>query len=73
MKTNSQPEVVKMTLAEYEAEPQSNRGVWTTERTDLPNWAAERHLYVGKRTLLWNSGAQGTALLIEGLGLEIAE
>jgi hypothetical protein len=59
-----------MTEEQYEAIHPSLRGVWETERTDLPNWENERHLYMGKRTLAaYENG--GTVLLIEGLSLEI--
>ncbi|MBV7542156.1 hypothetical protein [Acidovorax sp. sic0104] len=71
METQTTPQGVTMTEAQYASQPESYRGVWTTERDDLPNWAAERHLYLGKRTLLAASGKGGTCLLIEGLGLEI--
>lgn len=60
-----------ITEAQYASHPKDYRGVWTTERDDLPNWAAQRHLFMGKRTLLVAGGNGGPCLLIEGLGLEI--
>lgn len=61
----------KITLAEYNAKPRSSIGVWDTERDDLPNWEADRHKYMGKRTMLDYDPQHGTVLLIEGLGFQI--
>ena len=46
------------------------RGVWTIERTDLPNWEDERVKYMGKRTMMHNDGG-GACLLVEGIGFEV--
>lgn len=62
--------MIKITLSEYNALPEDYRGIWTTERDDLPKWAEIRDKYMGKRTMLHNdSGA--TVLLVEGMGFEI--
>lgn len=71
MQAPSVAPVVSMTAAQYLEQPDSHRGVWETERTDWPKWQEERHLYMGKRTLLWST-PKGPCLLIEGLGMEIA-
>ena len=56
----------QITQAEWDAIPDCNKDVWTTERTDLPNWEKVREKYLGKRTLL-----EGYCLLVEGLSFEI--
>ena len=33
--------MLRMTLSEYLRKPKDYRGVWTTERWDLPNWEEE--------------------------------
>lgn len=48
---------------DYYATHPDFRGVWTTERDDLPNWAADRANYMGKRTLM----VPGPALVIEDM------
>ena len=64
--------MIRMTLSEYLREPKDYRGVWTTERWDLPDWEKEREKYMGKRTLMTNiDGA--TCLVIEGMSLEIID
>ncbi|MCS6428104.1 hypothetical protein [Burkholderia thailandensis] len=60
--------MVTITRAEYDRVHADFRGVWTTERTDIPDWDSIRHQYLGKRTLV-----RGNALLIEGLSLTIVE
>ena len=42
------------------------RGVWSTERYDIPGWEAMRDRHMGKRTLMRNN-----ALYIESMGLTI--
>ncbi len=64
--------MIKITLSEYNALPKEYRGVWTTERDDLPNWAEIRDKYMGKRTML-HSDNDATVLLVEGLGFEIID
>lgn len=56
----------QITQAEWDATHPDYKGVWNTERTDLPDWEQVRHRYMGKRTLM----SQGK-LMIEGMGLEI--
>lgn len=62
--------MIKITLSEYNALPKDYRGIWDTERYDLPNWAEIRDRYMGKRTMLHNDN---TVLLVEGLSFEIVE
>lgn len=61
----------RMTLSEYLAVPENYRGVWTTERWDIPDWENLRKSHMGKRTLMVND--KGTCLLVEGLSLEIVD
>ena len=42
----------RMTLSEYLAVPEDYRGVWTTERWDIPDWETRRKSHMGKRTLM---------------------
>ena len=60
-----------MTQSEYLAVPENYRGVWTTERWDIPDWENLRKKYMGKRTLMVYD--KGTCLLVEGLSLEIVD
>ena len=60
-----------MTLSEYLAVPENYRGVWTTERWDIPDWENLRKSHMGKRTLMVYD--KGTCLLVEGLSLEIVD
>ena len=60
-----------MTLSEYLAVPENYRGVWTTERWDIPDWENLRKKHMGKRTLMVYD--KGTCLLVEGLSLEIVD
>jgi hypothetical protein len=41
-----------VTQAEWDAIHSDYKGVWTTERTDLPDWERIRLQYMGKRTLM---------------------
>ena len=43
----------RMTLSEYLAVPENYRGVWTTERWDIPDWENLRKSHMGKRTLMY--------------------
>lgn len=61
----------RMTLSEYLAVPEDYRGVWTTERWDIPDWETRRKSHMGKRTLMVYD--RGTCLLVEGLSLEIVD
>lgn len=61
----------KITLSEYNSIPETWRGIWTTERWDLPDWAGMRERHMGKRTLMVNDN--GTCLLVEGSGFEIVD
>ena len=61
----------RMTLSEYLAVPENYRGVWTTERWDIPDWENLRKSHMGKRTLMVYD--RGTCLLVEGLSLEIVD
>ena len=61
----------RMTLSEYLAVPENYRGVWTTERGDIPDWENLRKNHMGKRTLMVYD--RGTCLLVEGLSLEIVD
>lgn len=58
-----------ITLTEYNALHKDFRGIWNTERWDLPNWAEMRESHMGKRTMLHYDN--GTCLLIEGINFEI--
>lgn len=57
---------VIFTEAEYLSYPADYKSTWSTERDDQPNWEAERHLFMGKRTVMMSC-----ALNIEGLTLFI--
>lgn len=61
---------IRMTESEYLARPADYRGVWTTERTDWPDWEQVKDQYMGKRTLMICEKG-GVALVMEGAGLEI--
>lgn len=61
----------RITLQEYLSIPQSYRGIWNTERWDIPNWEEIRKQHMGKRTMMvYNNG---TCLLVEGIGFEIID
>ena len=62
----------QITEEEYNKIHPDFRGVWDTERTDLPDWDKQRDRYMGKRTLLHNINGC-TCLLIEGISFEIIE
>lgn len=57
---------VLVTIGFYAAIFRAFRGVWSTERYDIPGWEAMRDRHMGKRTLMRNN-----ALYIEGMGLTI--
>lgn len=61
-----------ITKAEYDAIHRDYKGVWTTERWDIPDWEHKREKYMGKRTILSNENG-ATVLLIEGMSLTITE
>lgn len=61
----------RITLQEYNAIHPDFRGVWTTERTDWPDWEDQRESLMGKRTLMSDDGK--CSLLIEGVGFVILE
>lgn len=61
----------KITLEEYNALPDDYRGIWNTERWDIPDWAEKREKHIGKRTMMTYDDKVGTCLLIEGLSFEI--
>ncbi len=58
--------MIELTLKEYNAIHTDYRGVWETERTDLPDWEKIREQYMGKRTLI-----RVGSLLIEDLHFRI--
>ena len=60
--------MIELTLKEYNAIHTDYRDVWSTERTDWPDWESEREQYMGKRTLMRAGG-----LLIEDLHFTIKE
>lgn len=57
-----------ITLADYNNVHPDYRSVWSTERTDMPDWPEIRERYMGKRTLMRNG-----ALEIEGLSFLIQD
>ena len=61
----------KITLQEYLSLPEDYRGIWTTERWDIPGWENIREQYMCKRTMLVYDN--GTCLLVEGMGFEITD
>lgn len=61
----------KITLQEYLSPPADYRGIWTTERWDIPGWEKIREQHMGKRTMLVYDN--GTCLLVEGMGFEITD
>jgi len=61
----------KIRLSEYLATPKDYRGIWNTERWDLPGWKEVREKYMGKRTIMVYEN--GTCLLVEGLSFEIVD
>ena len=58
----------QITKAEWDAIHPDYKNVWTTERTDWPNWAEVREQNMGKRTLM-----RGGSLGVEGISFEIIE
>lgn len=61
----------KITLQEYLSLPEDYRGIWTTERWDIPGWEEMRGQHMGKRTMMVYDN--GTCLLVEGIGFEITD
>ena len=59
-------EEIRITEAEYRCVHPDFRGVWSSERYDIPGWEQMRDKHMGKRTLMRNG-----ALYIEGMGLTI--
>lgn len=55
-----------LTESEYLKYPSSSRDVWTTERTDWPQWEQMRHRFMGQRTLMREGG-----LHVEGVTMVI--
>lgn len=62
-----------ITKKDYEKFSNDIRGVWDTERWDIPGWDDIREKYIGKRTLLVGTSTGGVELLIEGLSLNITD
>lgn len=63
---------IQITEEEYNKLHPDFRGVWETERYDIPGWAEKRDRYIGKRTMVYNlNGA--TVLLIEGISFKIID
>lgn len=60
------PEEIRITEAEYSRVHPDFRGIWSSERYDIPGWEGMRDKHMGKRTLVRNN-----ALYIEGMGLTI--
>jgi len=60
----------RLSEAQYALLSPDVRGIWTTERDDLPGWPEIRDQYMGKRTMLSSAPCR---LLIEGLGFEVVE
>ena len=60
--------MIELTLKEYNAIHTDYRDVWSTERTDWPDWESVRELYMGTRTIMTHG-----SLLIEGLHFQIKE
>lgn len=61
--------MIEISQADYNAIGRDFRGVWDTERDDLPNWDKVRDKYMGKRTMM--SGDGTCTLLIEGLNFVV--
>lgn len=61
----------KIALQEYLSLPEDYRGIWTTERWDIPGWEKIREQYMDKRTILVYD--KGTCLLVEGMGFEVTD
>lgn len=60
--------MITMIKKTYDAYPASSKSIWTTERTDWPNWEQVKHLYMGRRTLM-----MAGALLVEGLSFAVLQ
>ena len=59
-------DLIILTEGNYNAIHSDYRSVWSTERTDYPDWDSIREQYMGKRTLMRNF-----VLHIEGMTLVI--
>lgn len=59
-------DLIILTEGNYNAIHSDYRSVWSTERTDYPDWDSIREQYMGRRTLMRNF-----ALHIEGMTLVI--
>jgi hypothetical protein len=59
--------MVTITESQYYSKHRDYRGVWSTDRSDIPGWKAED--FMGKRTMLHYDN--GTCLIIEGQTLTI--
>lgn len=62
----------QLTLRDYLNIHGEYRGIWTTERWDLPDWASIRDKYMGRLTMTNLEGGR-TTLLIEGLHFDIID
>lgn len=64
----------KISESEYNALHPDRRGIWTTERGDLPDWPQVREQHMGKRVMTdYDQQTGATVLLVEGLSLEIVK
>ena len=59
-------EEIRITEAEYRRVHPDFRGIWSSERYDIPGREQMRDKHMGKRSLMRNG-----ALYIEGMGLTI--
>lgn len=57
-----------LSMEQYLAIPGCYRSVWSTERTDMPEWDKMRHLYIGQKTMM-----RGGSLDIQGMSFVIKE
>lgn len=64
--------VVIIAQSVYDNTPNDYKGVWDTERYDIPNWDKIREMYIGKRTWMPPFDLFGhSCLCIEGRSLTI--
>ena len=59
-----------LTESEYDKIHNDYKGVWSTERDDIPNWDEMRTHYMGKRSCMMLDNG-GTCSVVEGIGLKI--
>ena len=59
-----------ITQENWDKTPSDYKGVWTTERTDWPEWERVKDSFMGKKTLL-TASPKGTALMVEGIHFQI--